>query len=498
MVKYQASDEDCDDESHWYNHCHLLAVVAQMMDAMLRDEVRDNLIQSLGADKVLWKKADLLPYVKDTLRTGPNEEYKHSPDLVVLPVTTGEVQAVVRLAAKHKIPLLPKGGGSNRTGMLMPIYGGIIVDTIKMNRVLEVNVRDLYVTVQPGITLKELDAQLSSFRVALNQEQGSFKVATVGGSISTAGFSRKHQKYGTISDRVMSLEIVLADGRVLRTGPKVLYTSTGYRLHQLFIGAEGTLGIITEATLRVEPIAEASDVVLGFYKDFWAANEGAQKTMSSCVSFVGGEAYEILNGSKWGAPPGMKGVFYVALEGTKGEVDAEREYVKGIIEETGGVLAKKEDALKLFGRYTEQWCGTRAKSPLDNCFTTYVPMGKLREYYERLWDEVMARHGLMPVPGVKLWLDVGRYRIAGGRYLIPPGQAGWDEYQKAPREIAELVTSLGGSISACHGVGLEHRDCLDFEYSEVALETMRAIKKALDPDNIMNPGKKLPPEASSR
>ena len=465
-----------------------------MLDAVLRDEIRDDLVRSLGPDRVLWRQADLLPYVKDTIRTGPNEEYKYTPDLVVLPETTSEVQTVVGLAAKHKIPLMPKGGGSNRTGMLMPIHGGIIVDTIKMNRVLEVNVSNLYVTVQPGITLKELDANLSSHGVSLNQEQGSFKVATVGGSISTAGFSRKHQKYGTISDRVMSLEVVLADGRVLRTGPKVLYTSTGYRLHQLFIGAEGTLGIITEATLRVEPIAESSDVVMGFYRDFWAANEGAQKTMSSCVTFVGGEAYELLDGPKWGAPSGMKGVFYVALEGTKGEVDAEREYVKKIIIETGGVLARQEDALRLFGRYTEQWCGTRARSPFDNCFTYIVPMGKLKEYYDRLWDEVMARHGLLPVPGVKLWLDVGRYRIAGGRYLIPPGQEGWDEYQRATREMAELVTGLGGSISACHGVGLEHRDSLDLEYSETALEAMRAIKKALDPDNIMNPGKKLPPE----
>src|SRR5512137_2457236 len=127
----------------------------------------------------------------------------------------------------------------------------------------------------------ELEQHLEGYGLALNQEQGSFKVATVGGSISTAGFSRKHQKYGTISDRVMSLEVVLADGSVLRTGPKVLYTSTGYRLSQLFIGAEGTLGIITEATLRVEPLPEAKDAIMAFFEDFWAANEAAQKLMSS-------------------------------------------------------------------------------------------------------------------------------------------------------------------------------------------------------------------------
>ena len=467
-----------------------------MIDPALREEICETLSASLGKHKVLWKKSDLIPYTRDTYRMKPGDDYNYYPDLVVLPETTAEVQTVVKLAAKHRIPLLPKGGGSNRTGMLMPILGGIVVDTIKMNKVLDVDVPNLHVTVQPGTTLKDLEAHLSSYGVALNQEQGSFKVATVGGSISTSGFSRKHQKYGTISDRVMSLEIVLADGRVLRTGPKVLYTSTGYRLHQLFIGAEGTLGIITEATLRVEPIPEASDVVLGFYNDFWAANEGAQKTMKSCVTFVGGEAYELLDGAAFGAPPGRNGVFYVALEGTKGEVEAEAAFVRKIIEDTGGIIARREDAIRLFGKYTEQWCGGRAKGSLDNCFTSCVPMDKLREYYDRLWDEVMAKNGIVPVPGVKLWLDVGRYRIAGGRYLIDPTEEGWENYRRVPRQLAELVTSLGGTISACHGVGLEHLDCLDLEYSAVALETMRSIKKAFDPDNIMNPGKKIPPRLS--
>jgi len=462
-----------------------------MMDSALREEVRRALIKELGEHKVLWRTADLLPYTKDTFRNRPNQDNKYFPDFVILPETTAEVQTVVKLAASHKTPLLPKGGGSNRTGMLVPIHGGIVVDTIKMNKVLEVNVPDLYVTVQPGITLKELEAHLAKHGLALNQEQGSFKIATVGGSISTSGFSRKHQKYGTIADRVMSLEVVLADGRVLRTGAKVLYTSTGYRLHQLFIGAEGTLGIITEATLRVEPLPEASEIVLGFYDDFWAANEAAQLTMTSCVTFVGGEAYELSDPQAYGAPDGKKGVFYVALEGTRGEVEAEAAFMKKMIEETGGVLAGRDDSLRLFGKYTEQWCGARALVDMDNCFTSVVPMTRLREYYDRFWEEVMAKHGIEPVPGVRLWLDVGRYRIAGGRYFIRNDEEGWSEYQKAAREAAELVTSLGGTISACHGVGLEHRDYLDLEYSKVALDVMRSIKKALDPENMMNPGKKI-------
>jgi len=376
--------------------------------------------------------------------------------------------------------------------MLVPVTGGIVVDTIKMNKVVEVSAPDLYVTVQPGITLKELEEKLAEHGLALNQEQGSFKVATVGGSISTSGFSRKHQKYGAIADRVMSLEVVLGDGSVLRTGPKVLYTSTGYRLHQLFIGAEGTLGIITEATLRVEPLPEARALLVAFYKDYWAAERAAQRTMASGVTFVGGEAYELADPSKWGAPPGMTAAFYVTLEGTEGEVQAEEEYISKIMIEEGGVMAEREYAERLVGKYTQQWCGARAITGFENVLTSYVPMEKTREYYDKLWNEVMPKHGLGPLPGDKLCLDVGRYRLSGGRYKIPLTDEGYEGYRKVLREVAKLTVGLGGSMSGCHGVGLEHRDNMDVEFSEIALDVMWRVKKVFDPENIMNPGKKLP------
>ncbi len=456
------------------------------------DIVRSELIEALGETKVLSNKTDLLPYSKDTYRIRFDEEYRYIPDFAVLPETTEEVQRIVRIAKAHRIPLIPKGGGSNRTGMLVPIHGGIVVDTVRMRRVLEVSVPNLYVTAQPGITLKELDEHLKEFGLVLTQEQGSYKVATVGGSISTAGFSRKHQKYGTISDRVMSLEVVLANGEVLRTGPKVLYTSTGYRLSQLFIGAEGTLGIITEATLRVEPIPESRRVLLAFYDDFWTANNAAIKVMGTSVSFVGGEAYGIEESIKIGVPAHKKGLFYLAFEGTKGEVDAQIAYVSRIVEETGGVIAPEEDASKYVDRYTSQWCGARAITGFEDALTTYVPVEKMTEFYDKLWGHIMPKYGTRNVPNEKYSLDVGRYRIMAGRFEIPKGEQGWENYQKALREIAQLATSLGGSISSCHGVGIEHRDNLELEYSEVALDAMRAIKRAFDPDDIMNPGKKLP------
>jgi len=466
--------------------------VTGMIDVAMREKINDALCSAIGQHKVFSEKIDLQPYLKDTYNLKFSEQNKLSPDFVVSPESTEDVQKIVLVAKEHRIPLIPKGGGSNRTGMLVPINGGIIIDTIKMNKVIDVNIPNLCVTTQPGITLAELDAQLSKFGVSLNQEQGSFKVATIGGSISTSGFSRKHQKYGVIADRVMSLEVVLADGRILRTGQKVLYTSTGYRLHQLFIGAEGTLGIITEASLRVEPLPEKREAVLAFYDDFWKANEVAQKLMSTCINFTSSEAYEIDDATVYGAPKGKNGIFYATLEGISGEVKAEYDNITSIVKDTGGILADLEIGRKFLDIYPMQFCGARAITGVEDVITAYVPMEHIKEFYDKLWNEIMPRYGLKNVPNEKLSLDVGRYRMVGARFFIERTDEGWERYQKALREVARLTTGLGGSISACHGVGIEHRDNLDLEYSPVALNLMRSIKKMLDPDNIMNPGKKIP------
>ena len=465
-----------------------------MIDPVIVEDARRRLVSTLGEDKVLWSSADTILYRKDTYRIPFESDYDYLPDLVVLPETTDDVRAVVAVASEAKIPLIPKGGGSNRTGMLVPTQGGIVVDTIKMNRIVELNPEDLLVTVQTGITLKKLEEHLNDHGLTLAHEQGSHRMATVGGAISTSAFSRKNQKYGTIADRVMSLEVVLPDGRTLRTGPKVLYTSTGIRLHHLFIGAEGTLGIVTEATLRVEPYPEVRDMVIAFFDDFWKANEAAKRLMSSCVTFTGGEVYEVDDASALGAPEGKKGVFYVGLDGTKGEVDAEREHISALILELGGVVADEEHTRAYMDRYTEQWCGARVETRFEDVLTTYVPMARIEEFYDRVWNDIMKRHGIRPIPGEKYSLDVGRYKMVGGRYFLPEGERGWSEYQAALKEVAQLATGLGGSISSCHGVGIQHRNNIRMEYTDVALKVMRDIKRVLDPDNIMNPGKMLPDE----
>jgi len=469
------------------------------MDAHLHDEIKAALIAKLGEKKVIWQEVDLQPYKSEpyTRLMMPDERAKYFPDFAVVPETTEDVQKIVLIAAKHKIPIIPKGGGSNLAGMLTPVKGGIVIDTIRMNMIIEISVPNLSVTVQPGISLKEIEVELGKHGLALNQLQGSFKVATVGGSISTAGFPRKHNKYGAISDRVMSLEVVLADGRILRTGPKVLYTSTGYRLHQLFIGAEGTLGVITEATLRVEPLPEMEDAVMAYYDDFSQALKVATRVKTSGVTCVGLEAFEVPDDWTYDVPDGKAALVVVEFEGIRGEVEAEVEFVNKILRESGGVLSDQKDARGYATGYDMIWCGLRASAVMiGDSLAPYVPLERLEEFYAKVWEEIMPKYGLVHAPsGERCGLDGGRYEMGYATFVVEDSVEGIKRYRAALKEIMELVTSMGGSMHACMGVGLKFRDLMGLEYSEVALDTMRKLKEQLDPDNIMNPGKKIPDAA---
>jgi glycolate oxidase len=466
------------------------------MDSNIREIVKKSLIEALSENKVLFSDSDLQVYRSESFSRlmSEHEKGRSSPDFAVLPETAADVQAIVKIASEFEIPLIPKGGGSNLVGMLVPVIGGIVVDTIKMKKIIEISVPNLSVTVQPGITLKELDEELSKHGLALNQLQGSYKVATIGGSISTSGFPRKHNKYGAISDRVMSLEVVLADGRILRTGPKVLYTSTGYRLHQLFIGAEGTLGVITEATLRVEPLPEAGATIMAYYDDFAKAFEAANRIKTSGVMNIGLEAFDLPKGWKYEVPAGKHGVVLADLEGTKGEVEAEKEFITRIILENGGILSDPKDAESYSVGYEMIWCGLRAMiNQRRDYLCSFIPADRVLEFYDKIWGEILPKYDIEPAPsGDKCSLDIGRYEMAYGTFVIPDDDQWHEKYSGAMKELAELTVSLGGSIAACMGVGLKYNNFMPMEYSETALDTMRGIKKVLDPKNIMNPMKKLP------
>ncbi|HDP96825.1 MAG TPA: FAD-binding oxidoreductase [Euryarchaeota archaeon] len=463
-----------------------------MLDDDLKKSVVEEMISVIGRDRVFHEKTDLIPFAKDTFALRFSEQDKYLPDIVVIPNSTADVSSIVRIAARHHIPLIPKGGGTSRTGMLVPIHGGIVIDTIRMNRLLSLDRRDMLVTVQAGINLQELELLLSKQGFTIGHEQGSQKIATVGGAISTAAYSRKNQKYGNIWERISSLQVVLGDSTVLRTGPIVPYTSSTVGITAIFVGAEGTLGVITEVTLRVEVAPEVTSPVLAAFPDYESAEDAADQIVSRGVSFIGGGIWEDERGLPDLGDPDAKAGMLLAFEGTEPETKAAERISTEIIGGSGGKLADAKSAAEAWSAFLMHWCGMRAEIGHEDVIVAYVPRTREKEYFGKLLGDILPRHGLRTIPGANRSLDFGRHMIFGTRFSIPSTDEGWESYIAAVDEASSLISSLGGTVAACHGLGLLHRDHIASELGEEYIALYRRIKKVMDPKGIMNPGKKFP------
>ncbi|MEM2838833.1 MAG: FAD-binding oxidoreductase [Thermoplasmata archaeon] len=464
----------------------------QRLDNDKKGIILKRLTGILGQDRVFSEPADLVPYSRDTFALRFSEEDKHLPDFVAVPTSTKEVSEIVKIASEYKLPVIAKGGGTSRTGMIVPIHGGIVIDTIRMNKLLKLNRADYIVRVQAGMNLQELELLLNAQGLTLGHEQGSQKIATVGGAISTASYSRKNQKYGNLWERISNLEVVLGDGSVLRTGPDVPYTSSGINLASLFVGAEGTLGIITEASIRIFPRPEVVLPLMLLFDDFPRAEEAADAIMARGIAFVGGSVWENEKGFGEIGYPESRGAMIIAFEGCKEEVSASAEAVRSIAQEHDGRVASEQISRANWDEFLMHWCGMRAEVGNEDVIVAFVPRARKQEYFKSLLEDILPRHGLTPLAGERKSFDFGRHMIFATRFSIPRTDQGWEHYISAVDEASRLVASLGGTIAACHGIGLLHRDHVGRELGETYLKMFSKIKKAFDPDNILNPGKKFP------
>ncbi|MEM4522897.1 MAG: FAD-binding oxidoreductase [Nitrososphaeria archaeon] len=456
-----------------------------------KDKIKDELEKIVSKEYVLSEKVDLIPYLRDHYPVKFSEEYRYFPDFVVRPSTTQEVQEIVKLAVKYRIPIIPRGGGTNWAGMVVPISGGIVVDLTRMKKIIEINEVDHHVTVQAGVTLKELDDELKKHGLTLGQEQGSYYTATIGGAIATNGWGSRCNKYGKIGDNVMSLEVVLPNGEILRTCPKVHMTSVPYNLNSLFIGSEGTLGIITEATLRVYPYPEKERAIAAVFNTYEEAKAVGLKIRKRGIGFSGGKVFENKLGFKKYGYPDKKGFILVGFEGTKEEVDIQYELVKKMIIEGNGIILDDEIAWEEWIGHREVWCGVWSDLGAFDMFDVMVPLDKGDEFCDTIVKEVLPKYGFKEFEEFGRHFNLTKYPIFGVTYGISPTDEDWEKYQELLREAVTIVKKFGGTIAACTGTGIRHVRNLEIEYSKEAINLMKAIKKLLDPYNIMNPGKKI-------
>ena len=413
------------------------------------------------------------------------------PDAVAFPESEAEVQAIVRACAAHGVPVVPFGAGSSMEGHTIPVRGGISVSTREMSRIREVRAEDGLAVVEPGVTRKQLNAELRDTGLMFPVDPGAD--ASLGGMASTRGSGTTAVRYGTMRENVLALRVVTADGDVIRTGSRARKSSTGYDLTHLFVGAEGTLGIITELTLRLHPIPEAIASAVCAFADI----PGAIGTVIEAVQYgVPIARVEFMDEVAIAATNRYSGLalevaptLFFEFHGTPDWVAEQARIVEAIAGEHGGSgfrwSTDADERARLWQARHDMFWATKAIRPGCDLYTgdVCVPISRLAECVAAARADIDAS----PLTGQIIGhVGDGNFHTA---YLIDPGDAGQlAEAERLADRLVEQALAVGGTASGEHGIGTAKLKFMRREHGE-AVDVMKRIKAALDPNGIMNPGK---------
>ena len=449
------------------------------------------LIQILGSERVLTDSAECLPYGYD------NSRQQALPEAVVFPETHDEVAAVVQLCYRENIPLIGRGRGTGTTGATVPTRGGVILSTERMTRILEMAPDDRYLVVQPGVTNLAVQNAAAEHGFFWPPDPSSNAVCTIGGNLAYNSAGPRAVKYGTPRENVLALRAVTGSGEEIRTGVRTTKGVVGYDLTRLLIGSEGTLAIITEATLKLTPIAESKRTLQAVYADMHSAAQAvsaimAQPVVPCALEFIDHKAIDMVRDySSVALPQGAGALLMIEVDGP----EAAMTDMVAAIEK-----AATNDGLLSFQapRTTEEvqalWATRKALSPaLRNVAPkkinedVVVPVSKMPVLIAGL-DKLSQQYGITIV----------NFGHAGNgnihvNLLVNPDDP--DEMARAEACLADvfaLVLSEGGTLSGEHGIGLVKRDFVGQEIDPITISLMHQIKRVFDPHNILNPDKTLP------
>ncbi|HMC77037.1 MAG TPA: FAD-linked oxidase C-terminal domain-containing protein [Vicinamibacterales bacterium] len=431
-----------------------------------------------------------------------SESHHHGvlPDAVVFPTSTTEVQAIVAACAEYRCPMTAFGAGSSLEGHVVPVHGGISVDLTRMNRIVRLNAEDLDVTVEAGVTRKQLEKHLRSSGLMFPLDPGAD--ATLGGMASTRASGTTAVRYGTMRDAVLALTVVTADGRAIRTGSRARKSSAGYDLTRLFVGAEGTLGIITELTLRLHGRPEAVAAATCWFDSIDDAvasviaiiQLGIPVARIELLDEVQVDAVNRHSRTSYPAAPMLFFEFHGLSAANVAEHAAE---VSGIVEAQNGHDFTRADSPEaraaMWQARHDAFHASLALRPGSRAWTTdvCVPISRLADCIRETKADLATSHLLGPLVG---HVGDGNFHL-----IMPVDPASAKDLAEAERitdRLVERALAMDGTCSGEHGVGLGKMRFLEQEHGPAALDVMRAIKQALDPLNLMNPGKILPEPGS--
>jgi D-lactate dehydrogenase (cytochrome) len=444
---------------------------------------------------MLGDRLTTAPAVRDHHSHGESWHASAPPDAVAFPETTNEVAEIVRACAAARTPVIPFGMGSSLEGHVNAIHGGITVDLTRMRRVVRVSTEDLDATVEAGVTHRALNERLKNTGLMFPVDPGAD--ATIGGMTATRASGTTAVRYGTMRENVLGVTAVLADGRVIRTGGRARKSSSGYDLTRLFVGSEGTLGVITEITLRLHGRPEAVSAAVCPFRTMAGATAAVITTIQlgipvARIEIIDEQQLEIVNRFSRTNYPIAPTLFFEFHGISESAVREQAEAVHEIAREHGALdfqwAATPEDRATLWQARHNVLYATIASRPGAKPWTSdvCVPISRLSDCILETQDDLRQAAIVAPLVG---------HAGDGNFHLIfmvnPDDDEEMDRVKAANGRLVERALKYGGTCTGEHGVGLGKLRYLQEEHGE-SLVAMRAIKRALDPHDIMNPGKLIP------
>ncbi|MBN2231441.1 MAG: FAD-binding protein [Deltaproteobacteria bacterium] len=446
----------------------------------------------IDADRVITDRTAMTCYGYDATRQS------RPPLLVVLPQSTVEVAAALKTAAAHRLPVFTRGAGSGMSGGTIPTGAGMVLSLTMMTRVLELDLENFMVTVEPGIITKELQEAVAAHGLWYPPDPASLAFSTLGGNVAENAGGPCAVKYGVTGEYVRGLEVVLADGTVITTGNKCVKSVSGYDLTRLFVGSEGTLGVITKILLRLLPPPAARRTQLLAFADMGTAAETItamfrRRLVPATIEFLDHHSIAAIRQElPFALPPAARALLLVEIDGEPETVDRDAERLRELVAPTAIAVITAADERE---RDT-LWQARRALSPA----IARIAPHKLNEDIAVPRASIPAIIARIDAIAAEVELPIVCFGHAGDGNIhvnvmldkTDPGQA--ERGERAVAEIFRATVGLGGTLSGEHGIGNTKSAFLPLEWDAPTIATMRAVKLALDPENRLNPGKIFPPD----
>lgn len=453
------------------------------MESKVIDEIRS----IVGKDNVMDSMEQRQCYSYDARTDGI------VPELIVFPSSAAEVSGILKLANRHGFPVIPRGQGTGLTGGAIPVVEGVVLVFTRMDRILELDTENLIAVVEPGVITFNLQQEAAKYGLFYPPDPASYKYSSIGGNVAECAGGPNSLKYGVTRDYVIGLEVVLPTGEILNTGVRTMKGVVGYDLTRLFVGSEGTLGVVTKITVKLAPLPEAKATILALFTEVEEAARAvsaiiAAKIIPSTIEFMDRASIRCSEkASPMGIPEEIGGLLLIEVDGNEEAVTPQVEKVKKILTSQKAarcdVTRDPAEADKLWQARRVLSQATYNLNPVKIAEDVVVPRSHIPTLIRTL--EALEKKYQIPILSFGHAGD-GNFHVS---IMIKDTPEDRHKAEEAVKDIFAETVRLGGTLSGEHGIGTSKAPYLDMELSPEVIATMKSIKTLFDPNNILNPGK---------